>query len=116
VEQPRLRGAILIVGAILAALYVAAGIVGGALIDFDGDVSDRVLWIVFLLGGAAILGAGLYLLRDAATVGAAIAIAVGALAGAVPLFWTALVPLVAIALAVTSIVYTRGRSRPPESA
>jgi hypothetical protein len=116
VEQPRLRSAILVVGAILVVLYLAAGIVGGALIDFDGDVSDRVLWIVFLVGGAAVLGVGLYLLRDAATMGAAIAIAVGALAGGVPLFWTVLVPLVAIALAVTSIVYARGRSRPPATA
>jgi hypothetical protein len=57
---------------------------------------------VFLVSGALLLVAGLRLFSRRPGVGAVL-VSIGGLAGAVPLFWTLLLPLVAIALIVLSV-------------
>ncbi len=89
-------------GNVLAVGYLAAGIGG-----WIGDVADGDLafWLAFLVGGGVLLLAGLY-----ANVPRPIALllaVVGALAGALALIWTIVVPLLAIAFAF--LLVTRSR-------
>ena len=98
-----------ILGALAGAAYVLAGILGGAFWPShweEASRADQVLWLAFLAGGGVLVLAGLRLLQRAPWTGAAL-VSLGAVAGAVPLFWTLAVPLVAIALVVLSIKYAR---------
>jgi hypothetical protein len=69
---------------------------------------------VFLASGALLLVAGLRLFSRRPGVDAVL-VSIGGLAGAVPLFWTLLLPLVAIALIVLSVRDAR-RARATEAA
>ena len=100
--------AILVIGGVLGVAYVAAGIVGGIAIDWGESAgADQALWITFLAGGGALLLAGLWALRNASPWLAAGLVSVGAVAGAVAMFWSVLVPLGAILLVVLSVVRAR---------
>ena len=61
---------------------------------------------VFLVGGAILLFAGLRISRRSPWGGFAL-ISVGALAGALPIFWTLIALVLAIALVVLSFLYAR---------
>lgn len=104
----RITTAILVIGGVLGVAYVAAGIIGGIAIDWgDSRGADRALWIAFLAGGGALLLAGLWALRNASPWVAAALVSIGAVAGAVAMFWSVLVPLGAILLVVLSVVRAR---------
>lgn len=64
------------------------------------------MWFAMLVGGGVLVLAGLRLLLRSPWA-AAVLISVGAVAGSLPVFWTVLLPLVAIALVVLSIVNAR---------
>ncbi len=100
--------AILILGGLLALAYLAAAVVGGLLIDWedDGGSADRAFWISFLIGGSVLLVAG-RLLADRSRWLAAALISLGAIAGAIPTFWTIVIPLAAIALVVLAVLWAR---------
>jgi hypothetical protein len=94
-------------GTFLGIAYLLAGVVGFLWPRWDeAATSDRAVWFVLLAGGGAALLAGLRLLDRSPWVGAAL-VSVGALAGALALFWSILVPLFAITLVVLSVVSAR---------
>jgi hypothetical protein len=100
---------LLALGAVVGTAYLLAGILGGAFWPShweEANRADQVLWLVFLAGGGVLVLAGLRLFERAPRTGAAL-VSLGAVAGAVPLFWTLAVPLVAIALVVLTIKYAR---------
>ena len=104
----RITATLVIVGGIAALTYVAAGIVGAILIDWDDSAGgDRALWVGFLVGGGALLLAGLWALRRASPWVAAALVSVGAIAGAIAMFWSVLVPVAAIVRVVLSVLRAR---------
>ncbi|HXF99080.1 MAG TPA: hypothetical protein VNJ46_10770 [Gaiellaceae bacterium] len=96
--------------AALVAIYVAAGLAGGIFIDFERG-ADRAFWLLFLLGGAALMLAGALLLHGNAWV-SAVAVSAGALVGALPLFWSVLVPIAAAAVVALTVVRARSVASP----
>ena len=104
----RITTAIVVIGGVLGVAYVAAGIVGGIAIDWDDSAgAARVLWIALLAGGGVLLLAGLWVLRTASAWLAAGLVSAGALAGAIAVYWSLLVPVGAMVLVVLSIVRAR---------
>jgi hypothetical protein len=94
----------------LSALYALAAVAGVVLVDF-GSTRDRLLWTVLLLGGAGLLATGQLLLGSGPA--SAAVVAMGAVLGGLPLFWTLLVPI-AVALVIACSV--RLARRPPTTA
>jgi hypothetical protein len=85
---------------VLAGIYVVAALVG-IMAEFD-RTRDTVLWVLFLGGGALLILLG-HRVSHSSAVQAALLVSLGAAAGALPLFWSILVPLacaVVIALSV----------------
>ena len=99
-------------GLLLGIGYLFAGLVGWIVDVADGDRGDLAFWLVLLIGGGAALLAGLFYPRLPRGVGLVLAI-VGALAGALALLWSILVPLVAIVFVVLLVL--RERSTPAMS-
>ncbi len=101
--------AVLILGGLLALAYLAGAVLGGVLIDWedDGGDADRLFWMLFLIGGAVLLAAGLFVGNRSPSWLAAALISVGAIAGAIPTFWTIVIPIAAIALVVLSVLWMR---------
>lgn len=106
----RLGFAILILGGLLGLTYFLGGVLGGLLFDWDDDGgdNDRVFWVVVLISAAVLLLAGL-LVANRSRWAAAALVSIGALAGAVVIFWSIVIPLAAIALVVLSILWARQR-------
>ena len=96
--------AALLVGVLLAAVYITAGFIGW-IVDV-GDNSDLAFWLVFMIGGGVLLLAGLFVVSRWSTLSIVLA-ALGAIAGAVALFWTIVVPLAALGFIVLAIVARR---------
>lgn len=96
--------AALLVGVLLAAVYITAGFIGW-IVDV-GDNSDLAFWLVFMIGGGVLLLAGLFVVSRWSTLSIVLA-ALGAIAGAVALFWTIVVPLGALGFIVLAIVARR---------
>jgi sulfite exporter TauE/SafE len=95
-------------GYFAAFAYLVVGIVGGlAGSHWDESSSgDRIFWVVFSIGGALLLLAGLRVIARSPWPGAAL-VSIGALAGALPIFWTGVALVVALALVALSVVYAR---------
>jgi di/tricarboxylate transporter len=101
------RRALFGLGWFAAAAYVLAGVVGGVWSRWDeASASDQIVWVVLLVGGGLMLAIGLRRFETSPWVGTAL-VSVGALAGALVLLWTLLVPLIAIALVVLGVVHAR---------
>ena len=95
-------------GTFLGIAYLLVGVIGGFWPGhWDGSsTSDQVLWLVLLLVGGALLLLGLRSFQRSPWAGVAL-ISLGALAGALVIFWTVLAPVLAIALIVLSVLYAR---------
>ena len=104
--------ALSILGYFAVAAYLIVGIVGGLSPSGWGgiDRSARVFWIVFLVGGALVLLAGLRLMPRSRWGGAAL-ISVGGFFGALPIFWTGVGLVLGVVLVLLSVRYARGPSR-----
>ena len=72
----------------------------------EAAASDQILWAVFLTVGGLLVLAGLRLLHHAPGRGATL-VSIGAVLGALPIFWALLPLLLAIALLVLSVLYAR---------
>lgn len=101
-------------GWITAIVYIAVGLVVGLLPYHwrEAGVADQVLWVIVITGGGLLLIAGLRSIERSPRLGAVL-ISLGGVAGAVPLFWTLVAPLVAIALIVLSILSARQMQKGP---
>jgi hypothetical protein len=101
--------ALVVLGTVVAVVYLLAGVVVGLWPSVwdDTGTGDQIFWIVFLVGAGLLLLAGLRISNQSPWPAAAL-ISVGALAGALPTFWTVIAPIAAITLVVLSIVYARG--------
>lgn len=97
-----------ILGGITAVGYVLTGVIAGASPGMwdESSTSERVVWIVLLVGGGLLLIAGLWLAQRSPWVAAAL-ISVGAVAGAVAIFWVVVTPFIALALIVLSVINAR---------
>jgi hypothetical protein len=105
-------------GTLLAVCYLLVGIIAGVWPSHwnDSPTSDQVLWIVLLVGGGAVVLIGLRLFERFAWLGAAL-VSIGALVGALVIFWTVVAPLGAIALVVLSLLCARrGATSSPTAA
>jgi hypothetical protein len=94
---------------LLGVAYAAGGVVGWIANVTDGDGSDLAFWLVFLLGGAALILAGLFGSRRWSWI-SALLISVGAAAGALALFWTIIVPIFALVLIGLAFAGARRRT------
>ena len=105
VRRDRVSTATQVLAAVLGVGYIAAGVVGAALDATGGDRSDLAFWLLFLVGGGALVLIGTFALGS--PVLSAVCTSVGALAGAVAIFWSVVVPMLALALVVLSIFRAR---------
>jgi hypothetical protein len=95
----------LALGVLLGVGYIAAGLIGWAA-DASDDNSDLAAWLLLLVGGGAILLAGLFAVTRWSTASLALG-TIGALAGALALFWTVIVPLLALVFIGLAIAVRR---------
>ncbi len=85
---------------------LAAGILGVAL-DATEGTNDTLLWLLFTIGGAALLVAGLYaFVRGSAWLGLGL-VAAGAIAGSAVLFWSIIVEIAGLIVIVLAAVDAR---------
>lgn len=91
---------------VLGVAYAAGGIIGWVVDVTDGDGSDLAFWLLFLLGGALLIFAGLFLTRRWSW-RSVVLISTGAAAGALVLVWSILAPLLALALIALTISAAR---------
>ncbi|HKF14686.1 MAG TPA: hypothetical protein VKB13_05595 [Gaiellaceae bacterium] len=91
---------------VLAVGYAAAGIIGWIADVTDGDGSDLFFWLLFLLAGAALILIGLFRVPRWSWT-SVILISAGALAGALPLVWSIVAPILAVVLIVLAVLVAR---------
>jgi hypothetical protein len=103
-----LEKGLVVLGFFTAMAYLLVGIIGGLSLSHwdEASAGDQILWAVFLVGGAILIVGGLRISRRSPWGGAAL-ISVGALAGALPIFWTLIAVVLAIALVLLSFLYAR---------
>jgi membrane-bound metal-dependent hydrolase YbcI (DUF457 family) len=89
----------------LVTIYLVAGVIG----IFADAVDRKVLWVVFLCGGAALILSGMLVRRLPASV-SMILISIGATAGALALVWTFIIPVAAAVLVGLSFSLARRAS------
>jgi hypothetical protein len=108
-----LEKVLVVLGFFVAVAYLLVGIIGGLSVSHWGEASaaDQILWAVLLVGGAILIVAGLRISRRSPW-GAAALISVGALVGALPIFWTLIAVVLAVALVVLSFLYARRATGP----
>ena len=105
-----MRRALVGLGTLTGIVYVIAGVVGGAWPRWDeAPASDQVIFVLFLVGGGALVLGGVRLV-DRFPWLAAVLVAVGAALGALVLFWTIVVPVLAIGLVVLAVLDARRAS------
>jgi hypothetical protein len=86
----------------LVTIYVAAGVIG----IFADAVERKVLWVVFLCGGAVCILIGMLVRRLPVSL-SMVLISAGATAGALALVWTFIVPVAAAVLVGLSFSLAR---------
>jgi hypothetical protein len=94
----------------LSVLYALAAVTGLFLLSFD-TTKDSVLWLAFLVGGAALMLVG-QLAARAGWMSAGL-VSIGAAAGGLPLFWTILVPIAVAAVIACSFALARRSTSAP---
>jgi hypothetical protein len=100
--------AFVLFGGVAAVAYIIVGIVGGIWPSHweDASASDQIVWIVLLLGGGVLVLAGLRMFARSPWGGAAL-VSVGAILGALPIFWTIAALVAAVVLIVWSVITAR---------
>ena len=104
---------LVVLGFFVAVAYLLIGIIGGLSLSHwdEASASDQILWASLLVGGAILIIAGLRISRRSPWAAAAL-ISVGALVGALPIFWTLIALVLAVALVVLSLLYARRATGP----
>ena len=103
--------AFVIFALVVAAVWIIVGIVAGLLPSHweEAAVSDQVIWIVMMVGGGLLILVGLRLFARSPW-GSAALISVGAIVGALPIFWTIVALVGAAVLVVWSVIAARRRA------
>ena len=94
-----------VLAALMAAVLLGFGVGVQLFEDFDSG-ADRLVFGVLVLGGGVLVVLGLLAFRSRPWASAAL-ITAGAAMGALGLFWTLLVPLLAVVLAVSTVNVAR---------
>ena len=107
-ERGGLEKALLGLGMLTGVAYLIVGLAGAIWPGHwdDAAASDQILWAVFLIAGGLLVLAGLRFLSRAPG-RAALLISLGAVLGALPIFWALLPLLLAVALIVLSVIHAR---------
>ena len=107
------RTALFWLGTITGVAYLVIGALGAWWPGHWDDAAaiDQIIWGALLIGGGVALLAGLRIIERTPRWGA-IFIAVGAVAGALVIFWTVIVILVAVTVAVLALIYARRLASP----
>ena len=111
-QRSGLEKALLALGLFAGLAYLVVGVAGAIWPGHwdEAAASDQILWAVFLVVGGLLVLAGLRLLQRAPGRGATL-VSIGAVLGALPIFWALLPLLLAIALVVLSVLYARSATR-----
>ena len=109
--------ALLALGTFTGIAYLIIGVAGAIWPGHwdEAAASDQILWAVCLVAGGLLVLAGLRLLHRAPARGATF-VSIGALLGALPIFWALLPLLLAIALLVLSVLHARRAARAARTA
>ena len=107
-QQGGLEKALRGLGVFTAVAYLIVGVAGAIWPGHwdDAPASDQIVWALLLIAGGLVVLAGLRMLRRA-PVGGATLVSLGAVVGALPIFWALLPLLLAVALIVLSVLYAR---------
>jgi hypothetical protein len=95
--------------AILFALGLLTAAILGVALDATEETVDTIFWVLFTVGGAALVAAGVYAFaRGSAWLGIGLGlITVGAIAGSVVLFWSIVVEIAGLILVVLAALDAR---------
>jgi hypothetical protein len=104
-SERRLSAATFWLAALDAAACLAFGVLHPLLADWSSQ-TDRLIFVLLVVGGGSLMLGGLFAFDRSPRASAAL-IGVGAVAGAIGLFWTIVLPLVAVALAALSVMRAR---------
>ncbi len=105
---------LVVLGTFTAVAYLLIGVIGGLWASHwdDASASDQIIWIALLIGGALLLLAGLRISRSSPRTAAAL-ISLGAVLGAIAIFWTVVSLVLAVTLVVLlSILHARAQAGP----
>ena len=107
-QQGGLEKALRGLGMFTGVAYLIVGVAGAIWPGHwdDAPASDQIVWAVLLIAGGVVVLAGLRMLRRAPVRGATL-VSLGAVVGALPIFWALLPLLLAVALIVLSVLYAR---------
>jgi hypothetical protein len=111
-RQGGLEKALRALGMFTGIAYLVVGVAGAIWPGHwdDAAASDQIVWAVLLIAGGLLVLAGLRLLRRAPARGATY-VSIGAVLGALPIFWALLPLLLAVALIVLSVLNARRAAR-----
>ena len=101
-------------GVVLGVGYIAAGIIGWIAGATDGGGSDLLFWLLLLVGGGALVLVALFVLTSPPVLSIALA-AIGALAGSLALFWSIVVPVLALVF-IALLVLAQRRTQTSQEA
>ena len=93
--------------AVLLALGLLVAAILGVALGATEDTSDTIFWLVFLGGEGMIVLAGVYAFARSSPWLGVVLLAVGAIAGSLALFWSVIVPIVAVVLIVLAALDAR---------
>ncbi len=116
-QQGGLEKALRWLGMFTGVAYLIVGVAGAIWPGHwdDAAASDQIIWAVLLVAGGLLVLTGLRLLRSAPARGATL-VSLGAVIGALPIFWALLPLLLAVALIVLSVLYARRAAQSPRAA
>ena len=108
IQQGGLEKALRGLGTFTGVAYLIVGVAGAIWPGHwdDAAASDQIVWAVLLIAGGLLVLTGLRSLRSAPARGATL-VSLGAVVGALPIFWALLPLLLAVALIVLSVLYAR---------
>ena len=117
IQQGRLEKVLRGLGMFTAVAYLIVGVAGAIWPGHwdDAAASDQLVWAVLLIAGGLVVLAGLRMLSRAPTRGATL-VSLGAVVGALPIFWALLPLLLAVALVVLSALHARRAAQSPRAA
>ena len=95
-------------GSVAVILDLVLGLVVGLMPSHweEASTSAQAVFVVLAVVGSLVLALGLWEFQRSPWLGVAL-ISVGAICGALPLFWTIVPVLLAVALIVLSVIYAR---------